>query len=211
MESTPFKAFENIESIASISEEYGNEHRLLLDKAYMWLYHQMPKSGAHETDAPQIVMAGPFTFNFILRYCQKFNENTTFVIIDPSIKRIRNMQEYMGGFKFNTVYLAGSSDVIPLRRNYVDIYIDDYSATNYIFTYNRTPYEYITPLIKKHGKALGIFTDYRKRTEKPSERQNQSAGFRPVSNEFQSYKSRPYKRGHEAYGKEAHWRAFRQG
>ncbi len=39
---TPFKAYENIESIAYITEEYGKEYRSLMEKSYLWMYHQIP-------------------------------------------------------------------------------------------------------------------------------------------------------------------------
>jgi hypothetical protein len=39
-------------------------------------------------------------------------------------------------------------------------HIDDYSATNYLFTFGGYPGKYITPLLKNHGRIVGIFTDY---------------------------------------------------
>ena len=156
-ESTPFRAFENIESVASIAEEFGNEYRMLLDRTYMWMYHQIPEDMDHGK-----VMVGPFTYNFLLKYCQEFSSDTTFIIIDPSLKRIKKMQQYMKEFDFQTVFIAGSMENIPLRKESVDVYIDDFSTTNCIFTYNRSHYGYIAPLIKKRGVAVGIFTDYRK-------------------------------------------------
>ncbi len=156
-QSTPFKAFKNIESVVSITEEFGKEYRILIDKAYMWMYHQIPTGDEH-----RIVMAGPFTFNFLLKYCQEFSRNTTFVIIDPSLKRISKMQKYMKEFDFQTVFIAGTLDKIPVRRECIDIYADDFSSVNCIFTYNKSPYRYISPLIKKKGMVAGIFTDYGK-------------------------------------------------
>ena len=121
------------------------------------MYHQIPTGDEH-----RIVMAGPFTFNFLLKYCQEFSRNTTFVIIDPSLKRISKMQKYMKEFDFQTVFIAGTLDKIPVRRECIDIYADDFSSVNCIFTYNKSPYRYISPLIKKKGMVAGIFTDYGK-------------------------------------------------
>ena len=42
-QSTPFKAFKNIESVVSITEEFGKEYRILIDKAYMWMYHHITR------------------------------------------------------------------------------------------------------------------------------------------------------------------------
>ena len=148
-QSTPFKAFKNIESVVSITEEFGKEYRILIDKAYMWMYHQIPTGDEH-----RIVMAGPFTFNFLLKYCQEFSRNTTFVIIDPSLKRISKMQKYMKEFDFQTVFIAGTLDKIPVRRECIDIYADDFSSVNCIFTYNKKSVQiHISPHKKeRHGR-----------------------------------------------------------
>lgn len=156
-ESTPFKAFENIESVASIADEYGNEYRQLIDKTYMWMYHQIPDSSQHRN-----IMTGPFSLNFLLKYCQKFSSDTTFIISDPSLKRISKLQDYMRDFDFQTVYIAGKPDALPLCKSCVDVYIDDFSAVNCIFTYNKSPYALLSSFIKKHGTVIGIFADYKK-------------------------------------------------
>lgn len=154
-ETTPFKAFKNIESVASITEDFGSEYRLLIDRTYMWIYHNLPEY----TDRRNI-MVGPFTYNFILKYCQNFGKETTFIVTDPSLRRIQKLREYMTGFDFQTVFLAGSPENLPLKKGCVDIYIDDFSATNCIFTYNESPYKHISPLLNRRGMSLGIFSDY---------------------------------------------------
>lgn len=156
-DTTPFKAFKNIESVVSIAEEFGNEYRRLVDKTYMWMYHSLPKATTHQN-----VMAGPFTFNFLLKYCQEFNSDTTFIIVDPSLKRIKKMQSYMNDFDYQTVFIAGNIDEVPIRKECIDVYIDDFSSTNCIFTYNQSHYRHIAPLLKKRGVSAGIFTDYEK-------------------------------------------------
>lgn len=163
-ESTPFKAFENIESVLSITEDYGNEYISLMDKTYMWMYHQIP-----EIKEPQYIMAGPFTVNFLLRYCEKFSRNTIFIIIDPSLKRIKKLQDYMKDFDLQTVFIAGDLRKIPLKEECVNVYIDDFSSNNSIFTYNKSCYRHIAPLLKKKGVSVGIFLDYK---EMPQSRRN---------------------------------------
>lgn len=163
-ETTPFKAFENIESVASVTEDYGNEYIALMDKTYMWMYHQIA-----EIKEYQYIMAGPFTVNFILKYCDKFSRNTIFIITDPSLKRIKKMQDYMKDFDFQTVFIAGNLKELPIRKECVDIYIDDFSSNNCIFTYNESYYRYIAPFLKKNGFSAGIFLDYK---EMPKSRES---------------------------------------
>ncbi|MDO4546341.1 MAG: MerR family transcriptional regulator [Bacillota bacterium] len=156
-ESTPFKAFDNIRSVSAITEEFSNEYRILIDKTYLWMYHNLP-----ESTQPQNILAGPFSFNFLLKYCQRFPDSATFIVVDPSLKRIAKLQSYMKEFDFQTVYIAGNMDAVPLREACADIYIDDFSATNCIFTYNRSKYRFIAPLLKKGCIIAGIFAEYNK-------------------------------------------------
>ena len=160
-EETPFKAFENIDLVSAVTEELGNEFRTLIDKVYMWMYHQM--SDHVDMEGSINIMGGPFSGNYFSRYCQKFSRDAIFIITDPSLKRIRKLQEYMKEFDCQTVYLVRSSlDRLPLRENCIDVYLDDFSSNNCIFTYNKSQYDKITPLIRKNGCAVGLFADYRK-------------------------------------------------
>ncbi len=80
------------------------------------------------------IMGGPFSGNYFSRYCQKFSRDAIFIITDPSLKRIRKLQEYMKEFDCQTVYLAGDLNRLPLRENSIDVYLDDFSSNNCIFT-----------------------------------------------------------------------------
>ena len=159
-EDTPFKAFENIDLVSAVTEELGNEFRTLIDKTYMWMYHQM--TDHVDMEGSINIMGGPFSGNYFSRYCQKFSRDAIFIITDPSLKRIRKLQEYMKEFDCQTVYLAGDLNRLPLRENSIDVYLDDFSSNNCIFTYNKSQYDKITPLIRKTGCAVGLFADYRK-------------------------------------------------
>lgn len=155
-ENTPFKVFENIETVVSIAKEYDNEYVSLMDKTYTWMYSQLV-----EAKHNQYIMAGPFTFNFLLKYCQELDDDTTFLIVDPSIKRISKLQNYMKDFDFQTVFIAGELEHIPVRHECMDIYIDDFSSNNCIFTYSKSPYGSVSKLLKKGGLCIGNFIDYK--------------------------------------------------
>ena len=126
------------------------------------MYHQMPIGIDRPADraAGAVVLAGPFTFNFLLRHCDKFEDDTILVVIDPSRKKLRRLSDMMSGHGFKTVFIAGTTDNIPLRKESVDIYIDDYSMVNCIFTYNESRFDRIAPLMKKGSVSIGVFNDY---------------------------------------------------
>ncbi len=159
VEDTPFKLFNNVDSVISATEEYSGVYRILLDKISMYLYQNMP-----ETDMPQTVMFGPFTCNTLLRFCNDLNSDYSYIVIDPSLKRINRIRDYLGETALNIVYMAGGIDEIPVRRGSVDIYMDDYSVTNSMFTYGHYIYDSINRLLKPGGVILGAVGDY---TEAP--------------------------------------------
>lgn len=154
-EDTPFKSFKNMETVTGIIDQFSGCYRMLIARTYLWIYHQIL-----EAKEPRNVMTGPFPFNFILRYCRRFSPSVTYVIVDPSLKKISKIQQYLEDCDSQTVFMAGNVSRLPLCRECIDIYIDDFSMTNSIFTYNRSLYSYIAPLIKKGGLAVGIFAGY---------------------------------------------------
>ena len=155
-EDTPFKSFDTVDSVHSITDEYSDAMRMLVDRTYMWMYHHVP---VHYYGT-RFIMAGPFTSSFILKYCDKLGEDALIIVIDPSIKKIMKMRHYMDSFNLRTVYIASDIRNIPLKKGCVDLYIDDYSVSNSIFTYNESIYGYISPLMRKGSTAVGIFWDY---------------------------------------------------
>ncbi len=156
MEDTPFKIFNNVDLVQSLTDEHSDNFRMLMDKTYIWMYQHI----SMVLKDKRFILAGPFTSNFVLRYCEDFGEDTLIIIVDPSLKKIKKMRKYMEDFDFRTVYIAGNVDNIPLKKGCVDIYIDDYSVTNSIFTYNKSIYSQVAPLLKRGGMAIGIFCDY---------------------------------------------------
>ena len=156
VEDTPFKMFNNVDSVLSATDEYSGVYRILLDKASMYMYQKMPLC-----DYSQHVMFGPFTCNCLLRFCEVMNKNHIYIIIDPSLNRIDRLREYLAETDLQMVFIAGNIDDIPLRKASVDIYMDDYSVTNSLFTYGHFIYDKINPLLKDTGLILGVLGDYK--------------------------------------------------
>lgn len=174
---TPFKAFHNVESVISLKEQFGSSYRMLISKAYLWMY----SNSNPDIENPSRVLIGPFTFNFLLEYIDKFGEKNIFIVFDPSLKRIAKLKKYLSGRNRKIVYIAGGLELLPLKHQSCDLYIDDYSTTNYLFTFGEFSGKFIAPLLKRKGQVVGIFTDYQRA---PKSLEN----FRKVHPEFPSQK-----------------------
>lgn len=159
VEDSPLKAFKNVDSVITMMDEFSPSYRMLLEKTYLWFYNQI----AGKADVPQVVLAGPFSFNFMLKYLEKLDRDNIYIFIDPSRKRIRKMQQYFQSQKrYHMVFIAGTAARIPVKKHSVDVYIDDYSTVNSLFVYNDFGIEALTSLLKYSGKVYGIFTKYHK-------------------------------------------------
>lgn len=155
-EDTPFKLFNNVDSVYSATDEYSGVYRILLDKGSLYMYQNMPIS-----EYPQMVMFGPFTCNCLLRFCNNLDKKHTYVVIDPSLNRIKRLREYLSETELQLIFIAGGIDEIPLRKNSIDIYVDDYSVTNSLFTYGHFIYDKIKEFVKETGMLIGVVGDYK--------------------------------------------------
>ena len=57
--------------------------------------------------------------------------------------------------------MAGGIDQVPLRKQSIDIYIDDYSVTNSLCTYGSFIYDKISGFLKSSGLLIGVMGDYK--------------------------------------------------
>jgi len=123
---TPFRAFENIESVMAMKDQFSPLYRKLIAKAYIWMFNLL----SAQADSGRLILTGPFPFNFLLEYAGKLGSGNTYIIFDPSLKRIEKMKQYLSAWQYNIVYIAGRPDQLPLKSSSVDHYIDDYSTVN---------------------------------------------------------------------------------
>lgn len=155
-EDTPFKAFENVESVASMASNYSPAYRRLIDRANLYMYNRL--SGRSED--PKIIMTGPFTLNFILAYINKLDKKNLYLVFDPSKKRLEKLRDYLLEDGYNMVYIAANAEEIPVKEKSVDAYIDDYCTANSMFTYNTFNIEKLASLLKPTAIATGVFNSY---------------------------------------------------
>lgn len=155
-EETPFKAFKNVESIMSMKDQFSSTYRKLITKTYIWMYNRIMS----QIKGAKYIMAGPFTFNFLLEYIEKLGSENIYIIFDPSLNRISKMKKYLSSWNYTIVYIVGQPKDLPIKNRTVDFYIDDYSTSNSLFTYNTFLTEAIAPLLKNSGEVVGIFSTY---------------------------------------------------
>ena len=156
VEDTPFKAFENVESVMAMKDQFSPLYRKFVAKCYSWMYNQITE----ELSGTRYFMAGPFTFNFLLEFIERLGKNHIYIVFDPSLKRIAKFKQYLSVWNFNVVYIVGGAGRLPVQKETVDYFIDDYSTTNSLFTYGGFATDKLGPLIKPGGEVVGIFTAY---------------------------------------------------
>ena len=108
------------------------------------------------------MLAGPLTYNFILGYLNFMSDETTVVALDLSLNKLKRMKEYLSDSGKKILFIAGDISKAPIRKDIMDLYIDDFSFCNYSVTYNRNLFEIIVPLLKDRGRLIGQFIDYSK-------------------------------------------------
>ncbi len=155
-EDTPFKAFDNIDSVMAMKNQFSPLYRKLLAKCYIWMYNQM----AGKLEEPRCFMVGPFTFNFLLGFIERLGKKHLYIVFDPSAKRISKLKKYLSVWNDRIVYMVGDASRLPIQAGTADCFIDDYSTSNSLFTYGGFSTESLAPLIKPGGDILGVFTTY---------------------------------------------------
>lgn len=153
---TPFKAFENIELVLAMADDFSASFRSLIEKAYLWMYQQITASERQY----ERILAGPFSYNFMLKYMKSMSKESVYIVTDVSVLKLKKLQEYFADMGHKVIYIAGKTELIPIKHESIDLYIDDFSIINYIFTYNEALFRKIVPLLKRGGSIIGHFPDY---------------------------------------------------
>lgn len=60
------------------------------------------------------------------------------------------------------VYIAGDIRTVPLKKDSIDLYIDDFSIVNYIVPYNYNIAEKAAEFVRSGGYMAGLLVDYSK-------------------------------------------------
>ena len=153
---TPFKLFENINSILSATDNFSPGYRNLMDKAQLWVYQQIHL----QKKEFRYIMDGPFSYNFLLKHIRGLPEEALYILVDISVQKISKLKEYFSDTDRKIMFIAGDINRLPLKASFLDLYIDDFSNINHIFTYNEGVYGAVSRLLKPRGNITGIHIDY---------------------------------------------------
>ena len=153
---SPLKAFNNIESVISAKDEFSPLFRKLYHNAYLYMTGRI----LGHSEEPMTILYGPFTYNHILESIEKLGKQNTYIVVDPSRKRIEKIKQYLAAEDYKIIYIVGKSEDIPLKNSSVDVFVDDYSTSNQIFSYNTFNAERIASHLKTKGLVTGLFTSY---------------------------------------------------
>ena len=154
-EESPLRLFENDEGIIATTRDFSRSYRELLGKSHLRIYQQI----MHDCKSCRNILVGPLTYNFILRYTNKIINGTTVVIVDPSLSKIREIKKYLSDSGKQILFIAGDINRIPMRKEIIDLYIDDFSFDNCAISYNMNIFEAIAPFLKDGGKVIGHFVN----------------------------------------------------
>ncbi|MGI6766791.1 MAG: MerR family transcriptional regulator [Lentihominibacter sp.] len=158
IEESPLRLFENVDSVLATTSDFSASYRGLMEKGHLLIYQHIFRT----CKSCHYVLVGPLTYNFILGYMGSMTESATVVIVDPSINKINKLKEYLADSGNDILFIAGDIRSLPIKKDSIDLYIDDFSFNNYMVTYNLNIFEIIAPFLSSQGKVIGQFVDYSK-------------------------------------------------
>lgn len=155
-EDTPFKMIKTIESVLSNTYSFSTAYRNLIDKAHLWMYQQI--SSGHLKY--KTVLAGPFSYNFMMGYIKNLPDDSIYIVAEESVNKLKMLQRYFSGTNKKILFIAGKIEELPIHKNCIDLYVDDFSFQNQAFAYGKNLYESIADMFSKKCKVVGIASDF---------------------------------------------------
>ncbi len=148
--------------LENLISEHSLDYIKLETKAY-YKVKEMFKGILKQTDLV-IISSGGYAGGFICTYSDLFSEDTTFIIVDQYLDTLAHIKEQLGvlNTKFNILYLCDENFNFPLRDNSIDIFLDDFSSSEYIFYNSSYPADKISSLLNDKHYVGGAFSYYQK-------------------------------------------------
>ena len=135
-----------------------------MQKAYYWM---MEKINRLDTDGKIILE------DFVNNYCfchanlELMNKNALYIITDkyPEIVAVyKNLIEKISQ-DHKILYIASASNMLPLKNECVNVYIDFDSANEYALFNNGYSTDAIRPYLAKEAHAIGAFFSFQQRSK----------------------------------------------
>ncbi len=157
----------NIEwsNLLNLLSEYSTDYLNLEANSYYQLKTNLTERILeNDTDkiTGTIISSGGYAGDFLCKYHHLFAPDSTFIFVDQSIDVIRYIQDKLGllNDRFSIIYICDDSFDLPLKENTIDMFLDDYSSSEFIFYNPEYPIEKIRGLLKEHAVCAGVFTYY---------------------------------------------------
>ena len=158
LEETPFKTFNFDEVLPTFTNDYSPQFRTLLNKCQLDVYHRV--SGKILTD--KFVMAGPLSNLCLMTHLKNMPNDAYYIIVEPSVKRILKYRSLFADYNKKILYIMGDIAYAPIADGSIDVYIDDFSSSNFTTTYNQNLMGIVGPKMKRDGYIAGLYLDYSK-------------------------------------------------
>jgi DNA-binding transcriptional MerR regulator/uncharacterized protein YbaR (Trm112 family) len=130
-------------------------------KAYAWVMENLSKTHYRNKT---IFSSGGYAGNFFCEYFSSFGKDTLIVIADKYIDTVKNVRSKLGrlNFQLNIMYLCDENFELPLKEKSIDIFLDDYSSSEFIFYDSCYPINRIEHLLSDSAYIVGVFHYYNK-------------------------------------------------
>ncbi len=152
-EDSPLKIIDNVNAVEAVADDYSPALRALIEKAQLWVYQKITAKGKKFRYA----MAGPLFHNFIPKYLRAMSEETLYIVTDVSTKKLEKTQKYLDDSQRKILYIAGEIEHIPIKKESIELYIDDFSGSNYSMISKDDVYKKIGPLMKPKATVVGQY------------------------------------------------------
>lgn len=154
-EDSPVNMFDNVNTVESFAEDFNEELRGLIERAQLWVYQKITA----KKKVFKYALIGPFFHNFLIRHIKTMMGDTIYIITDVSTRKLEKAQQYLHGTEKKFLYIAGNIDKLPIKNESIDLYVDDFSSSNYTFTYNKSIFDAISRLMKPKSLVIGQSLD----------------------------------------------------
>ena len=173
---SPLKAFDNVNFINALTEDYSSSYRALVRKSHLNMYQTI----VGENISNVVVLSGPLAFTYTLNFLKTMPSDNLYIIFDYSIQKIRRMKEYLADSGRQILFIVGNVDMLPLKSGVADMYIDDFSSANYSIVNNENLFESLKTLLKDGARVIGHYIDYHNAPESLKNFRNLHPQFNPA-------------------------------
>lgn len=105
-----------------------------------------------------------FSSGFLMENMNLLSRDNKYIIIYSSKEMLKHIRSRMDALEMggNILYILDDGLHLPLRPQCIDVFLDDFSTSNYLFFHNTYPIEKLDRYMKKDSIIAGALFYYRK-------------------------------------------------